>query len=146
FGFLGCRVVMLVVVVTRPPVWTPPCLSGAVKALHAGWTKFWRGNKAHLRLARVDEVQATQNSVRWCRHSMVGLTRHKISDGWRERLWLQVEGCSYPKLSIGTASRSLHRVVRWLACVHHNSLIEAAIARKTTTQNITGPAPPLNLR
>jgi hypothetical protein len=40
------------------------------------------------------------------------LTRHKISDDWRERACLQVRGCSYHKLDIGTASRSLHRLVR----------------------------------
>src|SRR4030095_15845756 len=41
-----------------------------------------------------------------------GLTRHEISDGWRERAWLQARGCSYHKLDIGAASRSLHRMVR----------------------------------
>ena len=40
------------------------------------------------------------------------LTRHKISDGWRERTWLRVRGGSYHKLERGAASRSLHRLVR----------------------------------
>jgi len=43
----------------------------------------------------------------------IRLTRHKISDGWRERAWLRVRGCSYHELGIGTASRSLHRLVRF---------------------------------
>src|SRR6476660_6818694 len=31
----------------------------------------------------------------------------KISDRWRERVWLRVRGCSYHRLDIETASRSL---------------------------------------
>src|ERR1017187_4610223 len=42
----------------------------------------------------------------------IGLTRLKISDGWREGARLRVSGCSYHVLGIGTASRSLHRLVR----------------------------------
>jgi hypothetical protein len=41
---------------------------------------------------------------------------NKMSDGWRERVWLRGRRCSNHKLGIGTASRSLHRPVRpWRA-------------------------------
>src|SRR5437763_3519457 len=40
------------------------------------------------------------------------LTRHKISDRWRERAWLQIECGSYRKRGRGAASGSLHRLVR----------------------------------
>jgi hypothetical protein len=48
-------------------------------------------------------------------HGQAGLTRHKISDRWRERVWLQVECGSHLKRERGTASGSLHRMVRPLA-------------------------------
>src|SRR5436309_1594905 len=44
------------------------------------------------------------------------LTRHKISDRWRGRVWLQFECGSHRKLERGTASGSLHRLVR--CCGH----------------------------
>src|SRR5882724_8342768 len=40
------------------------------------------------------------------------LTRHKISDRWRERAWLRVKRGSHRKLERGAASGSLHRLVR----------------------------------
>jgi hypothetical protein len=42
------------------------------------------------------------------------LTRHKISDRWRERVWLRVECGSHLKRERGAASGSLHRLVRRL--------------------------------
>jgi len=42
------------------------------------------------------------------------LTRHKISDRWRGRVWLLVECGSHRKLERGAASGSLHRLVRLL--------------------------------
>src|SRR3954470_2409143 len=44
----------------------------------------------------------------------IDLTRHKISDRWRERAWLLVECGSHRKWERGAASGSLHRLVRWL--------------------------------
>jgi hypothetical protein len=41
-------------------------------------------------------------------NARVGLTRHKISDRWRERVWLHVKGRSYRKLERGAASGSLY--------------------------------------
>jgi hypothetical protein len=53
------------------------------------------------------------------------LTRHKISDRWRRRVWLQVECGSHRKWERGAASGSLHRLVRcWLckfAATHRTS-------------------------
>src|SRR5207237_4106213 len=46
----------------------------------------------------------------------LGLTRHKMSDGWRERVWLRVRGYSHGKLERGAASRSLLCLVRWFTC------------------------------
>src|SRR5438045_1843786 len=46
------------------------------------------------------------------RCSLYHLTRHKISDRWRERARLRVRGCSHRKLELGAASGSLHRLVR----------------------------------
>src|SRR5438046_5949786 len=56
-----------------------------------------------VQITQLDRIMAT-------RPRDIDLTRHKISDGWRERAWLQVRGCSYHKLGIGAASRSLHRL------------------------------------
>src|SRR4029453_1092904 len=42
------------------------------------------------------------------------LTRHKISDRWREGAWLQVKCGSHRKLGIRATSGSLHRLVRSL--------------------------------
>ncbi len=49
-----------------------------------------------------------------------GLTRHKISDRWRGRVWLLVECGSNPKLERGAASGSLHHLVRWTRGLHEN--------------------------
>jgi hypothetical protein len=54
-----------------------------------------------------------------------GLTRPKISDRWRERVWLRVECGSHGKLERGAASGSLHRLIRplraiWSSVVHEN--------------------------
>ncbi len=40
------------------------------------------------------------------------LTRHKISDRWRERAWLHVKCGSHRKVERGAASGWLHRLVR----------------------------------
>src|SRR3954468_11584098 len=48
----------------------------------------------------------------------IDLTRHKISDRWRERARLLVECGSHRKRERGTASGSLHRLVR----VHGQSI------------------------
>ncbi len=45
-----------------------------------------------------------------CRERSHRLTRHKISDGGRERAWLPVECGSHRKLERGAASGSLHRL------------------------------------
>src|SRR4051812_38836300 len=47
--------------------------------------------------------------------------RPKISDRWRERVWLQVECGNHRKLEGGAASGSLHRLVRLL--VLSNNLV-----------------------
>src|SRR4051812_3635699 len=44
----------------------------------------------------------------------IRLTRHKISDRWRGRVWLQVECGSHRKLERGAASGSPHRLLRAL--------------------------------
>ena len=79
-----------------------------------------RGTGARFRLLRAHvshrryEPQCNKKSQQWlhmqARHH---LTRHKISDGGRERAWLQVECGSHGKLERGAARRSLHRLVRW---------------------------------
>ncbi len=53
------------------------------------------------------------HSARATFHASEGLTRHKISDGGRERAWQQVECGSHRTLERGAARRSLHRLVRW---------------------------------
>src|SRR5438477_8852007 len=50
------------------------------------------------------------------------LTRHKISDRWRERAWLLLNSGSHRKLERGTASGSLQRLVRlWFHPVTEHS-------------------------
>ena len=54
---------------------------------------------------------------------------NKMSDGGRERAWLQVECGSHRKLERGAASGSLHRLVRCLVCEGHRA--------NATTNNVT---------
>src|SRR4051812_45392382 len=48
----------------------------------------------------------------------IRLTRHKISDRWRERAWLPVQCGSQSKRERGAASGSLDRLVRRFAAAN----------------------------
>ena len=60
----------------------------------------------------IDELIVNELSAAKLRHAFRHLTRHKISDRWRGRVWLLVECGSHRKLERGAASGSLHRLVR----------------------------------
>ncbi len=71
------------------------------------------------------------------------LTRPKISDRWRGRVWLQVECGNHRKLERGAASGSLHRLVRphFEGCVvqdpKNNSCTSKTSPRRVTRTKIS---------
>src|SRR3954467_9373054 len=75
------------------------------------------GNDRRAERANNDEPDGTAQTTTGLTtlplaHLSVGLTRHKISDRWRERVSLLVQCGSHRKLERGAASGSLHRLVR----------------------------------
>ena len=64
------------------------------------------------------------------------LTRHKISDRWRKRAWLQVECGSHRKWERGAASGSLHRLVRRIAWLERSGIDCMPIGKDTRRRTL----------
>jgi len=81
-------------------------MSSAMQTYTSDSKKARRTRKA-VAARNANGTPSNNSSSRFRLDAIIPSNELKISDRWRERVWLRVRGCSYHRLDIETASRSL---------------------------------------